>query len=482
LPKKSTYQPREVLAEYVRRFGDLEELNPAPQTSERAFKFKNDLFKEQKDFIDDPSQFKAALCSRRAGKTYSACFYLIEVASTHPECLCAYLALTRNSAKRLMWSELKRANRKYMLGMRFNNTELICTLPNESKIMLTGANDSEAVEALRGSPYRLVIIDECASFGKNISVVVDEIITPSLVDHHGTLAVIGTPSASCTGHFFDATTNPEFGYSVHKWTIRDNPHIPHAVEWLEQRKKQRKWDDNHPAYLREWCGKWVKSRDALVYKYTNNNLISHVPEEDLEYIIGVDLGWADATAIIIGGFSERTNKFYITDCHKESKMLPAEISEMLKEIIEIYEPTSVVCDTGGLGKSIVEEMRARYGLPIKAAEKKNKASYIEIMNSDLNANCVMVMQGLPLLEEWDILQWDDSFRKEDKRFDNHLSDAALYAYRESRHYIDTNDSDSPEKGSKRYYAQLEEQVIQSIEQKIYDEENKPWWEESSWMN
>ena len=163
-------------------------------------------------------------------------------------------------------------------------------------------------------------------------------------------------------------------------------------------------------------------------------------------------------------------------------MLPAEISEMLKEIIEVYEPTSVVCDTGGLGKSIVEEMRARYGLPIKAAEKKNKASYIEIMNSDLNANCVMVMQGLPLLEEWDILQWDDSFRKEDKRFDNHLSDAALYAYRESRHYISMDYEESPQKDSDRYYAEIENQIIENLEKQIEDVENTPWWEESSWMN
>ena len=480
MPKKppQKYQPREILAEAVRRFGEIED--DTPQTSERAFKFKQTLFKQQQDLINDPAQFKAALCSRRAGKTYAACYYLLQVALTHPECLVAYLALTRNSAKRLLWTELKRANRKFHLGLKFNNSELICTCPNGSRVMLTGATDSEAVEALRGSAYRLVILDEAASFGKIINVVVDEIIEPSLLDHKGTLLLIGTPSAQCSGRFFDVTTK-DLGYSVHHWTILDNPHIPHAEDWLDKRKRTRGWADNHPVYLREWCGKWAKSNDSLVYRYSEKNLISAIEDEsDLEYIIGVDLGWNDATALVVTAYSDTT--FYVVYCYKESQLLPSQVAEHIKDLVETYHPQSVVCDTAGLGKSIVEEMRRRYELPVRAAEKKTKNTYIELLNSDLHAGKVKIMRGLPLLDELDLLQWrEDGRRAEDGRFDNHLCDAFLYAFRESKHYMEPEYIDRPKPGSPAWYKAEEQKHIQNLEDKIFNAPNH-WWKDDPWMN
>ena len=473
MPKQpESYASRQVLKEFVKRFGDANALKEESAASkDRSYRWQEDLFEHQLAFINDPSSFKTALCSRRAGKTYASCYYLIETASKHPDSLSAYIALTRTSAKRLMWMELKRANRRYHIGMRFNNSELVATLPNNSQIILTGANDEADIDKLRGSAYRLVILDEAASFGAHMEELVQEVLEPALIDHNGTLAMIGTPNASCSGMFFHATTNPAFGYSNHHWTIMDNPHIPHAKDWLEKRMRQKKWDDTNPVYLREWRGQWIRSEDSLVYKYSEEkNFYDEVPyhEYDFDFILGVDLGYEDATAFVVGAYSPELPYFFVVDTFKQSKMLPSEIAIKIQEYNEMYNFTSIVADTGGLGKSIVEEFRQRWALPIKAAEKRNKAAYIELMNSDLAAGNILVNELSDLVDEWRLLQWDEDRRKEDGRFDNHLSDACLYAWRESKHFTHEEELLPPQMGSPEFHKEWEQRYWAGVADKIED--------------
>ena len=482
--RRNNHDARDILRQFHKRFGDARDLNQDEHAaSDRTYRWQEDLFPEQLEFINDPSSFKTALCSRRSGKTYASCYYLIETASKYPDSLSAYIALTRSSAKRLMWSELKRANRKYHIGMAFNNSELICTLPNKSQIVLTGANDEADIDKLRGSAYRLVILDEAASFGPHMEELVEEVLEPALIDHNGVLAMIGTPNAACTGMFFRATTDDSMGYSNHEWTILDNPHIPHAQQWLDKRMKQKNWDKSHPVYLREWKGQWIRSQDSLIYKYDpDRNLFDSLPihEHDFDYILGIDLGYEDATAFVIGAYSRDLPHFYVVDCFKQSRMLPSEIAERIAEYNDYYNFTSIVADTGGLGKSIVEEFRQRWALPIRAAEKRNKDAYIELMNSDLASGYVLIDENSELLDEWRLLQWDDDRRKEDPRFENHLSDACLYAWRESKHYTFATELVAPKVGSPEYYAMLEEQMLESKEQELAIQDTQSWWDEG-WM-
>ena len=477
-----TFDSRSVLQEIIKRGGDLSALSDEPQIADaRTFRWKEDLFDYQLKFIEDPASFKTAVCSRRAGKTYGACFYLIETAMTYPDSLCAYVALTRSSAKRLMWRELKRASRKYMLGIKFNNSELIATLKNDSQIILTGANDEADIDKLRGSSYRLVILDEAGSFGPHMDELVEEVLEPALVDTQGTMVMIGTPIAACAGMFYNAATIPSYGYSNHHWTIRDNPHIPHAEDWLNRRMGQKGWTKEHPVYLREWCGKWVKSDDSLIYRYSaERNIYETLPsdEYDFEYILGIDLGYDDPSAFVVGAFCRHLPDFYVIETHKESRMIPKEIAERISYYQEMYHFTRIVADTGGLGKQIVKEFNKHYGLAVHAAEKKDKFGFIELMNSDMLTGRVKVLQGCGLIAEWELLQWDDDRKKEDGRFENHLADACLYAWRESRHFAYESRFRIPALGSPERFDWEEKRHLEQLEAKILDENNgdKSWWQ------
>lgn len=477
------HDARAVLREYIKRFGDVPEEEAKQIDEKRSFRWREDLFDYQLNFIDDPAKLKTALCSRRAGKTYCACYYLIEVATRKPGSISAYIALTRGSAKRLMWAELKRAARKYMLDVKFNNSELIATLKNGSQIILTGANDEADVDKLRGSAYALVILDEAASFGPHMDSLVEEVLEPALVDHKGTMAMIGTPSAACSGMFHNATTDKSYGYSNHAWTIRDNPHIPHSEEWLAKRKKQRGWADHNPIYLREWCGQWVRSDDSLVYRFTEKNIVQSIPlhEHEFEFVLGVDLGYEDSTGFVIGAFTRDLPDFYVVETHKEKHLIPSQIAERIREYHGVYNFTVMVADTGGLGKSIVEEFKTRYYLPMRPAEKRHKLSYQELLNGDLADGKVKVLEGSDLLEEWKYLQYDEAKRRDSDRYENHLSDACLYAWRESRHYTHSEPTLEPEPGTAAYNRKIEQRIIERLENKLNGEE-QPWWETAYQLN
>ena len=289
--------------------------------------------------------------------------------------------------------------------------------------------------------------------------------------------MIGTPSAACSGLFYRATTDPKMGYSRHHWTILENPFVPHAKQWLEKRMKQKGWAGDNPIYLREWRGQWIRSNDSLVYGFTDErNVTQTVPwdEHSWQFILGVDLGYEDATAFVVGAFCEDLPDFYIVEDYKRSKMLPSEIAQLIKKYRDEYQIKVMVADTGGLGRSIVEEFRRRHGLNLRAAEKRNKLSYIELMNSDLSAGRVKVLSGCSILDEWRLLQWDEDRRKEDKRFDNHISDAALYAWRESRHYAHTRNEDAITYGSPEYWQQVEEQYEQNAIKKLTTAGESSW--------
>jgi len=428
------------------------------------------LFPAQLAFVADTSKRKAALCSRRAGKSHGMGCALVLKCLESPGALVVYAALTHKSAKRILWPVLKRIDSDFNLGIRWNNTELTGRFPNGSEIWLTGADDEGQIDKLRGSAYHMVVIDEAGHFGAHLDAFIDEVIEPALLDHNGTLSLIGTPSASCVGKFFDITTGADNGYTTHRWTVLDNPHIPHAAEWLERRCREMGWDDHSPVYLREWRGRWIKSLDSLVYRHTAANIIDAIPAMHWNNVLGIDLGYDDDTAFSIVSFSKHSPTSYIHGGWKSPRLTVSEVATKARWYVETYNPVSVVCDTGGGGKMIAEEIAQRYGLPIVPAEKTDKYGTIELLNADLKTGRVKVKRGDPVLSEWDILQWDDKRKKEDDRFPNHASDSVLYAWRESIHWAHRPGEVLPKAGTVEY-AEREARIMEEQE----EEEGTPWW-------
>jgi len=168
---------REVLLEAARRAQRRENMQ-----------FQRLLFDKQLEFVSDPSKTKAAVCSRRAGKSYAITVMALQTALKMPNVMIPIITLTRQQAKKIVWPVFLDLNKKHDLGLKFLRNELIVECPNASTIFLCGANDESEIERLRGPKYPLVIIDEAQSFRPYLSRMIEDIIEPAILDYDGTIA------------------------------------------------------------------------------------------------------------------------------------------------------------------------------------------------------------------------------------------------------------------------------------------------------
>lgn len=438
------------------------------------------MFEKQAAFVNDPSKRVAAVCSRRAGKSTGVAFSIVRHALRFPDSVIPYITLIKRQGKEILWPELRRLNAAYNLGLKFNQNDLSVTFPNKSRVYIIGGREEGELETLRGLKYPAVYIDEAQAFRGFLAEVIEDIIEPSLLDLDGSLYLTGTPNAACAGYFHDVTNTKRFtGWSVHSWTARDNPHLPNFETWLKARKEHYRWSDNDPTMLREWEGKWVRDGSALVYNIQDYNLIDTMPEvDDIEFVLGLDLGYVDSTAFTILGFSEAQHAVYLIESYKQSKLIPSAVAAHVERLRERYPFRKIVADTGGLGKGYVEEMKQRFRIPIEAAKKQNKNANIELLNGDLKSGVVRIVRGSneDYVSEANLLQWNDDRTKPDDRFEDHLCDSFLYGYRECRQYLHEPEEAPPKPGTPEWCRAAEDRIERDLLRKLSNESGS-WWEQ-----
>lgn len=438
--------------------------------------FIDHSFLSQKKFILDTSTRKAALTPRRGGKTTSAAIMLCKTAIDVPGSESQYIALTRDSARYIMWRPvLIPMLKSHGIKFKANEVEMSIQLENGSRIYLAGADASERdMEKMRGRKNDLVILDECASFRAHIRRLVEEIIEPTLIDKRGTLAMVGTPGEMLAGYFYDVTTGKEPGWSVHTWSTMDNPHM--MVQMAEAIAEKEKLDPNFrskPKYRREYFGEWAADTQSKVYQVTESNLISSVPPRKWSYGLGVDLGWEDPTAFVLMAHHQDAG-IIILHAQKHKGLYFDDINAIIMDYNQQYRLSDIVVDNAD--KQSVEDMRVRFGWNFVPAKKTEKTNQIGLFNSDLaNGNMkILTEKCQPLLEEYELLTWDSNTapRREDPRAPNHCCDAALYIHRHIRYIY------KPQEKRQLSYKELQErQMKEWEEQDMFEhQEQKPWWD------
>ncbi len=416
-------------------------------------------FDKQRAFIDDPCRLKAAICTRRAGKSMMGGVYLFAEMLRRPGTSCLVVCLTRDSAKRIYWKDVLYVLRDLAgLDVKFNLSELSMTLPNGSVCYFLGvdAKEDEKRKVL-GQKFSLVIIDESSEYRIDLYDLVYQTLKPAVSDYRGTICMVGTAGDFLgtvdSPHFWYAVTRedgkPEPGWVVHRWTAFDNPHqaAQHAEE-LADIERDRPLFKETTAYLTHYLAKWPSISDNLVYSFSpTRNVIDAAPECS-RFVIACDLGFDDDTAFVVGGYRDHDPNLYILSATKLPELDFDQVAGQLRTLRASYGGARIVVD--GANKQGVEHMRRVYSLPLAAAEKHGKQEYIRMLNTDLQMGRIRVVASTctPLIDEWRSLEWDKRAkaagkRVEDGKAPNHLADAALYGWRSARHFLATPEQEKP---------------------------------------
>lgn len=461
------------------------------------------LHPKQLRFVRDNSKRKAGLTGRRGGKTHGVGSWLLSGGEQNPRRKSLFIALTRGKAKSLLWDDcLAGLNETHKLGLRLKHDEgmLYITMPNGHRIWLLGIDDRGQVSKVRGEKLTRVVVDEAQAFGDYLQELVDDSIEPALMDYDGEIALTGTPSALAAGYFWAITTggNPDIApWPVHHWTVLDNPFIPHAARWLDEKKVRNHWTDEHPTYRREYLGEWTEDIGSLVYPLSAANYWQPsttnpfgLPDGEYTFGLGIDLGFSvKSTAFVLIAVRRGTGQVFTLRAYTRSRLTPNTLAVHVQQLrAEVHKETKlwggkhvrVVVDEGALGKGYAEQMR-ELGVGCEPAEKTEKRTYQEFVGglirmaspieedgSGGSGLFVHSAQCRELIDECKRLQFDDETGKEDERYVRHCCDAWLYICRAivPRYNPET---EGPKPGSREALdlemKQLREKKIRDIEKR-----------------
>lgn len=378
-----------------------------------------ELHPAQATIASNTKRFRVVCAGRRFGKSILSAWEMFGYA-IQKECRVAYLAPTYQSARDIVWAELKKICEP--VAVSINESRLEITVRNkqgtESLIILRGW---EAVETLRGQKFVFLVLDEVAMY-RNFWEGWQEVLRPTLTDERGDALFISTPRGF--NHFYDLynLANTDENYHSFHFTTRDNPFIP--PDEIDTAQKELTEDRFAQEYLADF-----RKTEGLVYKEFNRD--RHLVSTDIEvytkYFAGVDFGFTNPAAVI-SIKKDRDARYFVYPEWYKTGQTDAQIAEYVSacKFNEVYpDPESA----GG-----IEELR-RKGVNVRDVIK-NKDSIrngINIVRELFKANRLFIHKDcINLIQELETYAYPD--KKPDRneqenpiKENDHALDALRYA-------------------------------------------------------
>lgn len=448
------------------------------------------LFPEQRAYVTDAAKALASCCSRRSGKTYGNVYRLKRATERHPGKIALYVHQSKNHARQQLGAPFLELSKKWRWGFvqKEVDNNLMLIAPNGAQIWLAGAKHRVDFEKFRGFPFSEVIIDE-AQLYPFLGEAIDDVLEATLGDLDGAVVVSGTPSPIPTGFFHAITTgedhqpdgSPIPKWPTHHWTLAENPHYRggQGAQYREDLRIRRGWAPDHPTLQREYFGRWIRDEGALVFPYdAEKNRYTILPDgKTWHYVLGVDLGSSQeerSTAFVLLAYSHDDPCIYTVKTWKAAGMTPSQIAVEIERLRREYSIGSIVIDAGGLGGAYVEEFNQRYGKYAQAAEKQSKMAFVEMLRGDLKSGIIKIdpFSNQDLLNELQVLQWNEARDGFDERFDEHAVHAWLYGWREARTYYRPTDQSGPIPGTAEWVNAEAARHKAEIERRILEQQRK----------
>lgn len=361
-----------------------------------------------------------------------------KTAAENPGAKVIIIGKTNQSVKGIYFDDIMPMIKKiFNLQWDLNRTEMIYRCSNGAQIMFMGADaDQDQMNKLLGQKFKLAILDEASMYANiDLRKLIYGILRPALADLRGQMAMIGTPSDYLNSLYFDVTTYQEPGWTVHKWTAFDNPHVAEQVqEELAFMRQVNPKVDQDTSFRQHWLGEWVVNLSNRVYKYDDKSNKPFTVTKQYQHVLGVDLGYEDDSAFVVGAWSHYDNVLHIVHAESSPGLNLDQVELRIKQLQSRYNIGMITVD--GAGKQFVETLQDRFQMGLHRAEKIGKKDFIELMNTDFLMGRINVFHDncLPLVKEWENLIWDEKVRergewKEARSCSNHAADAALYMWR-----------------------------------------------------
>jgi hypothetical protein len=315
----------------------------------------------------------------------------------------------------------------------------------------------------------------------------------------GAISLVGTPGNLKSGLYFDLTNGQDprapgrwqvKGWSGHRWSAFQNPHI--REQWaseISELKASNPDIEQTPAFQQNYYGIWVVDESKLVYRYMpirndfNGSLPAHGRGE-WHFVLAIDLGFRDACSFTVLAYHDHDRTLYGVRSYKKAGLDITATSQEADGLKALWPIEAVTID--GANKQAVEELNRRHALGAVAADKREKAEFIDIMNSEFIQGRIKLSPACEdLREEYAGLIWDDRKMAVGKRVEhpaceNHCADGTLYGWRHCWQYLaEAPPAPAPKPGTPEY-VEAQEGELDAMWASQMDANKRAQREEQEW--
>ena len=396
---------------------------------------------KQKDILEKTQQgeFNVMVCllPRRFGKSTT----MSEIAFA--ELLCPYASVllitpTFKNAQNI-FSMVEKLVLETNLPIKKKDVKsLTFTLENNATFTVVTQKNYESA---LGSRFSLVIVDETGSID-NIYEIWETYISPAQTDYglrdDGYLwsktYFIGTARHYETDFYklYEKAKNKEFGYCLVEANIYDNELIDRRlIETLKEKSDKKTWEQ-------EYLCLWQQNGDGETVYYAFDNEKHIKPHQEIldkinrenTYIVGLDWGYTDNTAFVIGVVMPFSGEIYILDEYAMSSLhLGQHVSNFRQK--ELLYTNNVSMRFGDpSGGQVIAELGYQHNYFVQLAPVSLEEAIREI-NTMFAKNKLFISDNCPnLIRQVKTMQWKDRNSKQIKRTktEKHY-DLALGAFR-----------------------------------------------------
>ena len=420
------------------------------------------------------------MCARQSGKSRIDLGILFDNAITNQGSTSIFLGLIGGAVKFSMFEPIWKP-----LCARFgvddkchNNTNMVTTFPNGSRVAFAGTDDLTNVKKYLGNsfPGGVFIVDECQDQKAGMLKYILEKLLPPTLTNTSRVILSGVLPDAPVGHFYALATDHELvdhpeeqyskGWSHHEWGRADNVFTPDAMAWLANHQREFAIPDSDPTIQRDWYMRrvWDLSATAFGYLDIRNGfdanpppwldtlvlppgrvMASIPPFECNMFVVGVDpAGLKDRYAIEVLAFGEATDKLWqvfewITE--KAADPYQTDTNNVLIAVKGFYESVIGWVRDHGSAAITDDTLQKEHGITVEPAIKADLRARVNRMRDLLRAGRMQVMRGSALAEDFALARWsmvalaDGDWRWTwDPQHHPDASDAAVYTLPKYFHF------------------------------------------------
>ncbi|HEX3220591.1 MAG TPA: hypothetical protein VHU77_11360 [Candidatus Limnocylindria bacterium] len=402
----------------------------------------------QYGFITDRSPFSHAQCARQSGKTWGDDFILGQNADEHPRSAGLFLGLKGTGVRVSNWVPTWKQGLCEMHGIPsdwHNETSMVTTWPNGSRVMFGGTDDLSNVRKFLGNSlrnYGIVIIDEAQDQPPQVLRYILNTLLPPMLGPKSRIILSGVLPDVPAGPFYDLAHPGGLGgakctctgWRHHEWGRAANIHTPEAMEQLAKYMRDHGLTEDDPQIQRDWFMKRVWDTSATAYRYRQElngykaetpDWFKHVdwehgkaraavPHDGIDqFTIGIDPGGGDRTSIVVWGWGEHTHEIqhvfeWVTP--RDTPVPLSEIASTLAIAVEHYPTDNIFWDPGS-GSLEIDTFGTDYGIPlVRAATKTDFPGQVRRNNDLLTKGYLKVIIGSALEEDYQRARFDTEAR------------------------------------------------------------------------